>query len=51
MKLNRIGDTELKALCEAMLPEELHEDRSRDPKSDGKPPAGQRRRPLLRLVK
>jgi hypothetical protein len=51
MKLNRIGDVELRALCEAMLPEELRADRSRDPKSDGKPPAGQRRRPLLRLVK
>ena len=23
MKLNRIGDAELKALCEAMLPDEL----------------------------
>jgi hypothetical protein len=51
MKLNRIGDAELKALCEAMLPDELRPDRSRDSKSDGKPPAGQRRRPLLRLVK
>ena len=51
MKLNRIGDLVLRALCEAMLPEELRADRSRDPKSDGKPPAGQRRRPLLRLVK
>ena len=51
MKLNRISDTELKALCEAMLPDEVRPDRSRDPKSDGKPPAGQRRRPLLRLVK
>ena len=51
MKLNRISDAELKALCEAMLPDEVRPDRSRDPKSDGKPPAGQRRRPLLRLVK
>jgi len=42
MKLNRIGDEELKALCEAMLPDEAR---------DAKPPAGQRRRPLLRLVK
>jgi hypothetical protein len=51
MKLNRIGDVELRALCEAMLPDELRPDRSRDAKSDGKPPASQRRRPLLRLVK
>jgi hypothetical protein len=51
MKLNRIGDVELRALCEAMLPDELRPDRSRDPKSDGKLPASQRRRPLLRLVK
>ena len=51
MKLNRIGDVELRALCEAMLPDELRQDRSRDAKSDGKPPASQRRRPLLRLVK
>jgi hypothetical protein len=51
MKLNRIGDVELRALCEAMLPDELLPDRSRDAKSDGKSPASQRRRPLLRLVK
>jgi hypothetical protein len=51
MKLNRIGDEELKALCEAMLPEEARTDRSGNTKPDAKPPAGQRRRPLLRLVK
>ena len=45
MKLNRIGDAELRALCEEMQPE-LASERARDPKS---PP--QRRRPLLRLVK
>ena len=51
MKLNRIGDEELKALCEAMLPDEARMDRSGNTRPDAKPPAGQRRRPLLRLVK
>lgn len=51
MKLNRIGDEELKALCEAMLPDEARTDRSGNTRPDAKPPAGQRRRPLLRLVK
>jgi hypothetical protein len=46
MKLNRINDGELKALCDEMLPDEVGAER-RDPKS----PAAQRRRPLLRVVK
>jgi hypothetical protein len=45
MKLNRIDDAELKALCDAMLPDEAAEQRSQEPKSP------QRRRPLLKLVK
>jgi hypothetical protein len=44
MKLNRITDAELKALCEEMTP-----DTASDKTGDSKPP--QRRRPLLRLVK
>jgi hypothetical protein len=47
MKLNRVADLELKALCDAMLPDEAPAERSQEPKS----PQGQRRRPLLRLVK
>src|ERR1700694_3687779 len=47
MKLNRIADSELKALCDAMLPDEAPAETSQEPKS----PQGQRRRPLLRLVK
>jgi hypothetical protein len=47
MKLNRIGDAELKALCEEMLPDEEGLERMRDPK----PQATQRPRPLLRVVK
>lgn len=46
MKLNRIGDADLKTLCDEMLhadkPEQLR---------DAKVQPGQRRRPLLRLVK
>jgi hypothetical protein len=45
MKLNRIADFELKALCDAMLPEAS--ERPHDLQS----PQGQRRRPLLKLVK
>jgi hypothetical protein len=44
MKLNRIEDAELKALCDAML-DEVAEQRLQEPKSP------QRRRPLLKLVK
>ena len=47
MKLNRINDAELKALCDEMLPDEEGVERTRDPKSQ----APQRRRPLLRVVK
>jgi hypothetical protein len=46
MKLHRVADDELRALCEEMLPD-VSAERSRDPKS----PHGPRRRPLLRLVK
>lgn len=45
MKLNRIGDAELKALCDEMLPGEGASER--DPKLQAVP----RRRPLLRVVK
>ncbi len=47
MKLHRIGDLELKALCDAMLPDDVSAERPHDPRS----PQGQRRRPLLKLVK
>jgi hypothetical protein len=47
LKLNRVADAELKALCDAMSPVEAPVRRSHDPK----PPSGQRRRPLLKLVK
>jgi hypothetical protein len=48
MKLNRIADSELKALCDAMTPpEDAPARRSHDPRV----PHGQRRRPLLKLVK
>ena len=47
MKLHRIGDSELKALCDAMLPDDVPAERPHDPRS----PQGQRRRPLLKLVK
>ena len=45
MKLNRITDAELKALCDEISPVDLTIDKTRD----SKPPL--RRRPLLRLVK
>ena len=47
MKLNRIADSELKALCDAMLPNETPAERSEESKSPQGPP----RRPLLKLVK
>ncbi len=47
MKLNRVADSELKALCDVMVPEEAPAGKSDDPKS----PQGQRRRSLLKLVK
>jgi hypothetical protein len=42
-----LTNRELKALCDAMLPEEAAAQRSHDLKS----PQGQRRPPLLKLVK
>jgi hypothetical protein len=47
MKINQISDAELKALCDAMAPDEEAAERSEDPKS----PQGQRRRNQLKLVK
>jgi hypothetical protein len=47
MKLHRIEDSDLKALCDAMLPDEAPADRSQQ----AKPQHTQRRRPLLKLVK
>ena len=47
MKLHRIEDSDLKALCDAMLPDEALVDRSQQ----AKPQHAQRRRPLLKLVK
>jgi len=45
MKLNQVADSELKALCDAMVPDDGTAEGSQDPKA---PP---RRRPLLKLVK
>jgi hypothetical protein len=47
MKLNRITDSELEALCDAMLPDEAPAEGSQQAKS----PQTQRRQPVLRLVK
>jgi hypothetical protein len=49
MKLNRVADSELKALCDAMTPDDEPAEGSHTPKS----PQGTRRRPaaLLKLVK
>jgi hypothetical protein len=47
MKLNQIGDDELKALCDEMLPDSLPAATSRD--ADAEPAS--ERHPLLRLVK
>jgi hypothetical protein len=48
IKLNRVADSELKALCDAMLRDEPSAESSRDPK-----PQSQTIRPpvLLKLVK
>jgi hypothetical protein len=46
MKLNRVADSELKALCDAMVPDTAPLQRSHTPKS-----AQERQRPLLKLVK
>jgi hypothetical protein len=47
MKLNQVEDSELKALCDAMLPDDDPADVPADPKS----PQEQRRRSSLKLVK
>jgi hypothetical protein len=47
MKLNRVADFELKALCDAMAPDEAAVERPQEPRT----PQGPRRRPLLKLVK
>ena len=47
MKLNRIADSELKALCDAMLPDDAPAGESQNTKA----PQVLRRRPLLKLVK
>jgi hypothetical protein len=47
MKLNQVEDSELKALCDAMAPDDGPAERSEGPKS----PQGQRRRGQLKLVK
>jgi hypothetical protein len=47
MKLNRIADSDLRALCDAMLPDEAPAERSQPAKSQ----QAERRRPLLKLVK
>jgi hypothetical protein len=47
MKLNGIADSDLRALCDAMLPDEAPAERSPQAKSQ----QAQRRRPLLKLVK
>jgi hypothetical protein len=46
MKLNRVANSELKAICDAMLPDEAAAERSQEPKSL----QGQRRCHLLKLV-
>ena len=46
MKLNQVADSELKALCDAMVPDDGTAEGSQDPKSQD-----QRRRALLKLVK
>ena len=54
IKLNRIADSELKALCDAMLLEQSSAEQPRDPKSpQEKSPQGQSGRPpvTLKLVK
>lgn len=47
MRLNRIGDGELQALCDEMLPDGGGLDRARE----SKPQVAERPRPLLRVVK
>ena len=50
MKLNRITDQELRALCDAMVPDDAAAEGSQDSKSPHGS-HGPRRRPLLKLVK
>lgn len=45
--LSKIPDSDLKALCDAMTPDDDAAERSNDPKS----PGGQRRGAVLKLVK
>jgi hypothetical protein len=47
MKLNQVTDSELKALCDAMVPDDGQPEKSEDPKS----PRSDRRRSQLKLVK
>jgi hypothetical protein len=47
MKLNRVAHSELKALCDAMLPDDAPAGESQNTKA----PQVLRRRPLLKLVK
>jgi hypothetical protein len=47
MKINRIADWELKAMCDVLLTEDPPADGSQEPGSRH----GPRRRPMLRLVK
>ena len=53
IKLNRIDDSELKALCDAMVRDEALSEQPRDPKSPQGSPQGQGGRPAvsLKLVK
>jgi hypothetical protein len=51
MKLNRIEDAELKALCDAMVSKQAPEQAAPETKSPQGHGQGQRRPPLLKLVK
>ena len=47
LRMNRVADTELKALCDALSPGDARAVSQQDPKS----PYGERRRPFLKVVK
>lgn len=47
MKLNQVSDLDLRALCDAMVPDDDPADATEDPKS----PQNERRRASLKLVK
>ena len=47
MKLNQVSDQDLRALCDAMVPDEDPAEATEDPKS----PQNERRRASLKLVK